>query len=61
MGPRMQLQAGDPCEEATTLELWGADELHDDKARGGTYPTEAIIVGLVVALAAFFVAFAPPV
>ena len=60
MGPRMHLQPGDPCEEATTLELWGAGELHDDKARAGTVPLAVVIVGLAVALATFFVAFAPP-
>ena len=60
MGPRMHLQPGDPCKEATTLELWGAGELHDDKARAGTVPIAVVIVGLAVTLAAFFVAFAPP-
>jgi len=61
MGPRMHLQAGDPCEEATTLELWAAGELRDEEARGGTVPIAPVIAGLAVALAAFFVAFAPPV
>jgi hypothetical protein len=61
MGPRVHLQAGDPCKEATALELWAAGELHDDKARGGSVPTAVVVVGLMVALATFFVAFAPPV
>lgn len=60
MGPRMHLQPGEPGEEATALELWGAGELHDDKARAGTVPIAVVIVGLAVTLAAFFVIFAPP-
>ena len=61
MGPRMHLQAGDCYEEATTLELWAAGELHDEEARRGTVPFAPVIAGFAVALAAFFVAFAPPV
>lgn len=61
MGPRVHLQDGDPCAEATTLELWAAGELHDDVSRRGTVPITAVIAGLMVGLAAFFVVFAPPV
>ena len=61
MGPRVHLRAGDPCEEATALELWGAGELHDDEAQARTAPTAAVIAMLMVGLATFFVVFAPPV
>ena len=60
MGTRRHLQASDACREATALELWAAGELHDDEAQGETAPTTAGIVGLVVALATFFIVFAPP-
>jgi hypothetical protein len=49
MGSREHLEAGDPYAEATILELWAAGELPDEQAQGGA------------ALAAFFVAFAPPI
>jgi hypothetical protein len=61
MGSRERLQAGDPDPEATTPELWAAGELlPDEQAQGGAALAAAIVTGLMVALAAFFVAFAPP-
>lgn len=61
MGSREHLQAGDPYAEATTLELWAAGELPDEAAQGGAALAAAVVTGLLVALAAFFVAFAPPI
>jgi len=60
MGSRERLLAGDPDAEATTPELWAAGELPDEQARGGAALAAAVVTGLMVALAAFFVAFAPP-
>lgn len=61
MGTREHLQAGDPYVEATALELWAAGELPDDRTHGGTALAAAVVTGMMVALAAFFVAFAPPI
>jgi hypothetical protein len=61
MGTREHLAAGDPYAEATAMELWGAGELHDEAGSGGTTIVVGAMTGLLVALAAFFVAFAPGV
>ncbi len=61
MGAVEQLATGDPYCEATALELWGAGELHDDTGAGGRTLMAGAMTGLLVALAAFFVAFAPGV
>ncbi len=61
MGTRVHLTTGDPYAEATALELWAAGELHDEAgSRGLALEVEAMI-GFLLALAAFFVAFAPGV
>lgn len=61
MGTREHLTAGDPYTEATALELWGAGELHDETGTGGSGLAVAMITGLLVALATFFLAFGPVV
>lgn len=61
MGTREHLKAGDPYSEATALELWGAGELNDETGTGGMAVAVGTMTGLLVALAAFFVAFAPGV
>jgi hypothetical protein len=61
MGTTEQLAAGDPYSEATALELWGAGELHDEAGRGSAALAVGAMTGLLLALAAFFVAFAPGV
>jgi hypothetical protein len=60
MGTTEHLAAGDPYSEATALELWAAGELHDEAAGSAALAVGAM-TGLLVALAAFFVAFAPGV
>jgi hypothetical protein len=59
MGTREHLADGDPYSEATALELWGAGELHDETGPGNAALAVGAMTGLLVALAAFFVAFAP--
>ncbi len=59
MGTREHLPAGDPYAEATAMELWGAGELHDEAGSGGATIVIGAMTGLLVALATFFVAFAP--
>jgi hypothetical protein len=59
MGTTELLAAGDPYTEATAMELWAAGELHDEAGSGGTALVVGGMTGLLVALAAFFVAFAP--
>jgi hypothetical protein len=61
MGTREQLAADDPYAEATAMELWGAGELKDEAGSGGTTVMVGAMTGLLLALAAFFVAFAPGV
>ena len=61
MGTREQLQAGDPYSEATSLELWASGELHDETGAGSAALAVGAMTGLLVALAAFFVVFAPGV
>jgi hypothetical protein len=61
MGTREHLAAGDPYTEATAMELWGAGELHDETVSRGATLVVGAMTGLLVALAAFFVAFAPGV
>ncbi len=61
MGTREHLEAGDPYSEATALELWAAGELHDEAGAGNPALAVGAMTGLLVALAAFFVAFAPGV
>jgi hypothetical protein len=61
MGTMEHLAAGDPYTEATAMELWAAGELHDEAGSGGTTLVVGIMTGLLLALAAFFVAFAPGV
>jgi hypothetical protein len=61
MGTREHLAAGDPYSEATTLELWAAGELQDETGTGNAALAVSAITGLLVALTAFFVAFAPGV
>ena len=61
MGTREHLAAGDPYAEATAMELWAAGELHDEAGSGGATLVIGGMTALLVALAAFFVAFAPGV
>jgi len=61
MGSMEHLAAGDPSSEATALELWAAGELHDEDGARGAGLAVGAMTGLLVALAAFFVAFAPHV
>jgi hypothetical protein len=61
MGTREHLAAGDPYSEATALELWGAGELPDEAGAGSASLVVGMMLGLLVMLAAFFVAFAPGV
>jgi hypothetical protein len=61
MGTREHLAAGDPYSEATALELWGAGELNDETGASNAALAVGAMTGLLVALAAFFVAFAPGV
>ncbi len=61
MGTREHLAAGDPYSEATALELWAAGELHDETGAGNAALAVGAMTGLLVALTAFFVAFAPGV
>lgn len=61
MGTREYLAAGDPYPEATAMELWAAGELHDETDAAGTPLIVGAMTGLLVALAAFFVAFGPVV
>ena len=60
-GNQEHLAAGDPYAEATAMELWAAGELHDEAGSGGATLVVGAMTGLLVALAAFFVAFAPGV
>jgi hypothetical protein len=60
MATRIQL-TGDSCAEATALELWAAGELHDEAGPSGAALGVGAMIGLLIALAAFFVAFAPGV
>ena len=55
------LGAGDPCAEATVMELWADGELHDEAGSGGATLVVGAMTALLVALAAFFVVFAPGV
>jgi hypothetical protein len=59
MGTREHLAAGDPYAEATALELWAAGELQDEAGSDGTTLVIGGMTALLVALATFFVAFAP--
>lgn len=61
MGTTEYLAAGDPYAEATAMELWAAGELQDEAGSGGTTLMVGAMTGLLVVLAAFFVAFAPGV
>ena len=61
MGTREHLQAGDPYSEATALELWASGELNDDAGAGSAALAVGAMTALLVALAAFFLAFAPGV
>jgi hypothetical protein len=61
MGTREHLAAGDPYSEATALELWAAGELHDETGARSAALAVGAMTGLLVALAAFFVLFAPAV
>lgn len=57
MGTREHYDVDDPSTEATVVELWGAGKL--DGAAPGTVLTLTAVTGLLVALAIFFIAFAP--
>lgn len=59
MGTREHLAPGDPYDEATTMELWAAGELHDEADSGAATLVVGGMTGLLVALVAFFVVFAP--
>lgn len=59
MGTRAHLTTGDPYAEATTLELWAAGELDDEAGSRGLALGVGAMIGCLLALAAFFVAFAP--
>ena len=61
MGAREDLAEGDPYVEATSMELWAAGELHDEAGATSTAVVVGAMTGLLVLLAAFFVAFAPGV
>ena len=61
MGTRVHLTTGDPYAEATALELWAAGELDDERGSRGLALETGAMIGLLIALAAFFVAFAPGV
>jgi hypothetical protein len=61
MGTMEHLAVGDPYTEATAMELWAAGELHDEAGSGGSTLVVGAMTGFLVALAAFFVAFAPGV
>ncbi len=58
MGTRKQLVEDDPHAEATS-ELWVAGELSDVAGAGSTNLVVGSMIGLLMLLAAFFVAFAP--
>jgi hypothetical protein len=59
MGTKVHLTAGDPYAEATALELWAAGELHDEARSRASAPEIGTMIGFLIALATFFVAFAP--
>jgi len=59
MGTRECVRSDDTYSEATAMELWGAGELGDCTSEDSAVGTCAAVVGGLVALAAFFVAFAP--
>jgi hypothetical protein len=59
MATTEQRAAGEPNSEATPLELWAMGELHDDTGSPGPGLTLGAMTGILVALAAFFVAFGP--
>jgi hypothetical protein len=59
LGTGVQLTTGDPYAEATALELWAAGELHDETGSRGLGLGVGAIIGFLLALVAFFVAFAP--
>jgi hypothetical protein len=59
MGTTEHLASGDPYTDATALELWAAGELHDEAGISGPGLTVGAMTGLLVALAAFFIAFGP--
>jgi hypothetical protein len=61
MGTMEHLAVGDPYSEATAMELWAAGELHDEAGSGGATLVVGVMTALLVAIAAFFVAFAPGV
>lgn len=61
MGTRVHLTTGDPYVEATALELWAAGELPDEAGSRGLAVEVGAMIGFLLALAAFFVAFAPSV
>ena len=59
MGARVDRTTGDPSAGATALERWAAGELHDEAGSRGLTLEAGAMIGFLLALAAFFVAFAP--
>ena len=59
MGTREQRAAGDLHTEGTTKESWAAGELDDEAGSGRATLMAGAMTGLLVTLAALFVAFAP--
>jgi hypothetical protein len=59
MGTTEHRSAGEPNTKATPLELWATGELHDETGSPGPGLTLGAMTGILVALAAFFVAFGP--
>ena len=58
MGAR-HLESRQPGDEASTLESWPAGHCDDGETREGTAFAVAGITTLLLALAAFFITFAP--
>jgi len=59
MGSKEHLSDGGVEITATALELWAVGELGDTDAEGGYAVAATVVVALMLALAAFFLAFAP--
>ncbi len=59
MGSTEYVAADDPHAEPTAMELWAAGELQDEAGSGSAILVVGAMTAVLVALAAFFVAFAP--
>jgi hypothetical protein len=59
MGTRGQSAEGDPYAEARSIELRAGGELPDEAGAGRVNLVVGSMIGLLMLLAAFFVAFAP--